>query len=159
ATSGPLTVNTGAGNDIINVGSTSNTINGIQGALTVNGQADTDTLIINDQGSLLPNVYTQTATTLTRSAAATITFSGIEDLPIHKGAQIAGAPQAKNLALPKAIEAGQFAAGIGQLGDADAAAKLTLVVDWGDGSKPQTIEPGRDPFSLTHEYQKAGVYT
>src|SRR5262245_2054229 len=160
ATSGPLTVNTGAGNDIINVGSTSNTINGIQGALTVNGgQADTDTLNINDAGSLLPNVYTQTATSLTRSGAATITFGGIENLQIHKGAQIAGAPLAQNLALTPSIKAGQSATLTGQLTDADGDNKLTLTVDWGDGSPPQTTEPGQDPFSLKHMFKKAGTYT
>ena len=32
-------------------------------------------------------------------------------------------------------------------------------MDWGDGSKPQTIKPGQSPFHLKHHYAKAGAYT
>jgi hypothetical protein len=43
-TTGPLTVNSGAGNDVINVGDVFNTLEEIQGTVTVNGQTETDIL-------------------------------------------------------------------------------------------------------------------
>jgi PKD domain len=159
ATTGLLTVNAGDGNDVVKIGSITHNLNGIQGAVTVNGQAGTDTLNIDDQGSLTPHVYTQTATTLSRSGAATITFSGIENLQIHKGPQIAGAPHAKHLALTKSVKVGESATLTGRLEDPDKDVKLTLTVDWGDGSKPQTSKPGLKPFALKHKYVAAGTYT
>ncbi len=44
------TVNGGIGNDTINVGNSANRLDDIQGPLTVNGQAGTATLTINDSG-------------------------------------------------------------------------------------------------------------
>jgi hypothetical protein len=32
-------------------------------------------------------------------------------------------------------------------------------VDWGDGSAPHQSTPGRDAFSVSHRYAKAGTYT
>ena len=43
--------------------------------------------------------------------------------------------------------------------DANPAAKLQLTVVWGDGSPAQALKPGQKPFSLQHEYHKAGTYT
>lgn len=50
-------IQTGAGNDVINVGSATNQLAGI-GLVTVNGETGTDTLNLNDQGSVTPNPYT-----------------------------------------------------------------------------------------------------
>jgi acrosin len=159
-TTGALTVNAGSSNDVVNVGSTANTLDPIQGAVTVDGgTGGTDTLNVNDQGSTTPHTYTQTATTLDRSGAARITFANIEHLQVHKGPVAGSAPQAKNLTMTKSVKAGQSATLSGRLVDENAVAKLSLMADWGDGTKPQELEPGQSPFHLKHKYHKAGHYT
>jgi len=67
-------------------------LDGIQGALTINGSAnDTaspgDSLIFHDQGQTVGQTYTLTNTTLTRSnlTHATITFGTVETLEIDSG--------------------------------------------------------------------------
>ena len=45
------TVNAGAGNDMITVSNTDNTVAAIVDTLTLNGEADTDTLVIDDSGA------------------------------------------------------------------------------------------------------------
>src|SRR5262249_37219408 len=59
-----IVINSSAGSDTVNVGSSTNTLDGVQGPLGVNGSGGFDILNINDQGSTKPHVYTQTATTL-----------------------------------------------------------------------------------------------
>ena len=48
----PVTINAGAGDDVVNVGSAANSIDNLLGALTVNGQGGNNILNINDQGNL-----------------------------------------------------------------------------------------------------------
>jgi hypothetical protein len=43
--------------------------------------------------------------------------------------------------------------------DRDAVDTHAVRVDWGDGSKPTTVDPATSPLSLTHRYAKAGRYT
>jgi hypothetical protein len=81
----PTTVNGGSGNDTINVGSTSNTLSGIQGALTINGQAGTNSLTVSDQGATTGQTYTLAATTMARSGSATITFGTVSSLTLNAG--------------------------------------------------------------------------
>jgi hypothetical protein len=161
-TTGVLEIEDGAGKNTINIGSTANTLDTIQGVVSVLGALGGDTLNINDQGSTTPHSYFegtfQGTTTLSRSGAAAISFTHITDVHLNKGPEIK-APQAKDLTLTKAIRAGQFATLSGRLVDADPAAKLELTVVWGDGSKPQSLKPGQEPFSLQHRYHKAGAYT
>src|SRR5262249_11596762 len=93
-----------------------------------------------------------------RSGTATITFAGIENLQVHKGAVAGTAPMLTDLAFPTSIQPGHSAALAGRLVDPDQGDTLTLSVDWGDGSKPETITPDRRPFHLQHRYKKAGSY-
>jgi CSLREA domain-containing protein len=85
ATGVPVTVTGGSGNDTVNVGSPSNTLDAIQGALTVNGQAGTNKVTINDQGSPAAHTYTLTATALARSGASTLTFGTLKTLVVNGG--------------------------------------------------------------------------
>jgi Ca2+-binding RTX toxin-like protein len=158
-TTGPLVINAGGGNDTVNVGSLFNTLDTIQGAVTVNGQLGLDQLIINDQGSTTPHTYTVTATSVAREGAAKITFSGIESLQLNKGAVLGSPPLALDLALTDSARVGEAVTLSGRLWDADADNQLSLTVDWGDGSAPVRRQPGRDPFSLEHTYAKSGSYT
>jgi hypothetical protein len=140
----------------------SNNLDPIQGEVTVLGgsfESGTDTLTINDSGSTTPHVYTQTPTTLQRSGAAKINFFDIDILHIFKGPITGSPPLATNVSLPKSIKAGQAARLTGHLSEADGDTKLTLTVDWGDGSQPTPIKPGQKPFSLAHKYAAAGTYT
>ncbi len=47
----PVTINAGAGDDVVNVGSAANSIDNVLGALTVNGQGGNNILNINDGGN------------------------------------------------------------------------------------------------------------
>jgi hypothetical protein len=81
----PVTLNTGAGNDAVNVGSNpfNPSLDPIQGALTVNGQAGSDVLTLSDMGSTVGRTYTVTSTSVSRSGAALITYGSIESVAIN----------------------------------------------------------------------------
>jgi hypothetical protein len=79
-----LTVNAGAGSDVVNVGSFTGTLDDLQGPLTVNGQGGFNLLTVNDQGSA-NHTYSLTSTTLNRSGAATITYGGLVALALTSG--------------------------------------------------------------------------
>src|SRR5262249_5713214 len=126
ATGGPLDILGGGGPDAVKVGNLANKIDDIHGPINVNGGiGPLDSLTINDQGSITPHVYTQTANSLSRDGAATIFFSDIEKLTVNKGVVKGAAPRAKGLALSKSIKLGQPASLSGRLVDEDAKDKLT----------------------------------
>ena len=81
----PVIVNGGAGNDTFNVGSPSNTLAGIQGAVTLNGQAGSDAVNINDQGTTTAQNYVITATSVLRGGIAAITYGTVESLTLKGG--------------------------------------------------------------------------
>jgi hypothetical protein len=155
----PMTIVDGGNIDVIRVGSAANTLDGIQGPLTVDGSiSGINVLIINDQGSTTPHTYTQTPTTLSRSGAATISFFNVESVSVNKG-PVASPPAAKDLKLTPGPKGSRYVTLTGQLTDADPAAPLALTVNWGDGTQPQTVKPGQLPFKLKHHYARKGTYT
>jgi hypothetical protein len=159
-THGRLTIDAGFGKETINVGSAANTLDTIQGQVTVNGRAGgIDTLNINDQGSTTKHSYLQTANTLFRNGAAPITFSVIAHLNVNKGPVLGSPPRAKGLKVMQSARGSRLVLLTGRLTDAHAAAKLMLTVDWGDGSTPQSFKPGQSPFRLKHRYAMKGDYT
>ena len=81
------TVNGDDGDDIFNVGNVSNSLDGILGVLTINGNASSvsDTLNINDQGDVNDNIYTLNGTTLDRTGMAQLTYGTIEALNLNAG--------------------------------------------------------------------------
>jgi hypothetical protein len=68
----PLTINLGAGDDAVTVGSTSNNLDAILGALTLNGQGGLDAVTFNDQGTTTVQEYTLSADQLTRTDANSV---------------------------------------------------------------------------------------
>jgi hypothetical protein len=158
-TSGGLEIEDGSGKDTINVGSTANTLDTIQGVVSVQGGLGFDTLNINDQGSKTPHTYFQSSGLLARSGAADIFFSHIASLHVNKGPVQGSSPKARGLKLTQSAKGSHRVTLSGRLTDADRAAKLTLTVDWGDGLQPKTIKPGQSPFKLRHRYVKKGAYT
>jgi hypothetical protein len=74
----PITLYAGTGNDVVNVGSTTSSLDAIQGALNLNDQAGTDVLNFNDQAASTGHVYTLNGGSLARSGAATVTFGSFE---------------------------------------------------------------------------------
>jgi hypothetical protein len=163
-TTGSLEIEGETGQNTTNIGSTANTLDTIQGSVTVLGALGGDTLNINDQGSTTPHTYFQGVNFqgvgfLRRSGAAEIDFTHIASLHINKGPVVGTPPAAKGLKLTPGPKGSRQVTLTGQLTDADPAAQLTLTVDWGDGTQPQTIKPGQSPFSLKHKYARKGSYT
>jgi hypothetical protein len=88
-----VTIHAGGRNDTINVGNAANTLDDIHGPLTVDGQAGTDTLNVNDQGSTTPHLYSVTSTRVIRAPGGpTIDYSNIEILNFHPGVTILPPP-------------------------------------------------------------------
>jgi Ca2+-binding RTX toxin-like protein len=168
ASPAPLQINGLGGNDTFIVGNSRNTLDDILTPLTLNGNSGFDTLIVNDQGSTVGHFYGVTATTVTRQIGTdvTINYAGIDSLQLNKspvpitfGHDPFFPPQVKNLAFPQSIRVGQLANLTGRLVDQNQGDTLSLTVDWGDGSAPTVIAPGRKPFHLKHKYAAAGTYT
>ena len=161
STSGPISVNAGPGNDAVTVGSLANTLDPIKAVVTVNGQADSDVLTVNDQGSPVSHAYGQATATIARSGAAAINYFSIEHLVLNKGPVSATgtAPQLVDLALPATIDRVEGATLTGRLTDPDAADTLSVAVDWGDGSAPSALQPGRSAFAVKHWYRRPGQFT
>jgi hypothetical protein len=67
------TINMGAGNDSGILGGAANNLDPIQGPVTFNGQAGTNKVTANDQGSSTAHTYTLAGQTLSRTGAASIT--------------------------------------------------------------------------------------
>ena len=96
-TSGPTTVNTGGGTNTVNVGSLSpavgGIVDGIQGALVVGGSGP-DTLNVDDTGSTIAKTGTLTSTTLTglKMGPAGITYIGLAFVNINLEAAATRSP-------------------------------------------------------------------
>ncbi len=76
ATAGPLTVNLQGSADRLNVGSTANTLDTIQGALSITSTSSSNRAVFNDQGSAIGRHVTITDTGLQRSGAAPVSYDG-----------------------------------------------------------------------------------
>lgn len=86
ATAAPTTITTGTGNNTLLVASSTNTLDGIQGSLSLVGSS-TDTLTINDSGSLFARTGNLSATALTGFGMGTsgVSYSGIATLTLDLG--------------------------------------------------------------------------
>jgi hypothetical protein len=85
-TVGPLEIDTHGGGDIINVGDSANTLNGIQGPLVVDDiLGQTPTLNLIDSGESVGQYYYLTSSTLDRYMAATITYLRVQALNLYAG--------------------------------------------------------------------------
>jgi hypothetical protein len=94
ASSTPVTVNAGAGNDVINIQPSTpfgiSSLDTLSGAVTVNGQGGSDTVNINDQADAFNgDSYTITSSTVQRNAMALVTYGTIENLVINGAASAA----------------------------------------------------------------------
>src|SRR5262249_51337535 len=78
STSIVTTLNGGSGfRDVFNVGNNSNSLDDIQGALTINGQGGNDSLELFASGDGNANSYTITSTSVARAGAALITYNSL----------------------------------------------------------------------------------
>lgn len=72
----PVTVNGGDGNDTVTVGSAGNSLDAVQGSVAVNGDAGSNTLLLNDQGTTASQLYLVTPSIVVRINMATFTATG-----------------------------------------------------------------------------------
>jgi hypothetical protein len=88
----PVTVNAGAGTDAVNIGSAANSLDAIQGSVTVSGNGRT-TLTLNDQGTTDREEYDVHSTQITRepitspptSPTQTVTYSDLSGITLNGG--------------------------------------------------------------------------
>jgi hypothetical protein len=83
--SGPLTLNAGTGSNTVNLGNSLNRLDDLRGPLTVNGQAGTTRLNVNDQGTAAARTYTVTPTTVAWGGP-TVSYTGLGSLTVNGGA-------------------------------------------------------------------------
>jgi hypothetical protein len=81
--SGPVIINLGSGTNAINLSPMAQNLDHLAGALTINGGAGTNTLVVNDQGMASNETYTLTSSTLVRSGAGKITYNEIANLVLN----------------------------------------------------------------------------
>jgi len=85
----PVTVNTDGGNDTVIVGKPTivgDVLSSIESKVSVNaGGGTNDVLLLQDFGSFTDNTYTISDTTVTRSGAGSVTYSGVEELTLNAG--------------------------------------------------------------------------
>lgn len=81
----PLAINAGAGNDVVQISSNTLNLNQIVGAVTVNGQAGNDAVVVHDEANLQDAIFDLTRRTLTRASFGGLTFGAIEQLQLNQG--------------------------------------------------------------------------
>jgi hypothetical protein len=159
----PVQINGFSGSDNFVVGDRNNTLDSIQGVVTVSGNSGNDKLTADDFGSTVFHFYQTTATQVKRLPDVVINDSGLESVEVLPSPVLVPTftfpPGAKNLKFPSSITAGASATLTGHLADANRDKNLTLTVNWGDGSESQKSHPGTKPFAVKHKYAKAGTYT
>jgi acrosin len=79
----PVTLKTGGGNDVVNVGSASDSLDGILGRVSIDGQLGADRLSLNDQGRARGLLYEVNAAAVLREAMAPVSYAGVEDLTLN----------------------------------------------------------------------------
>ena len=79
----PVTLNGGNGNDTFNVSPTAQNLDSIQGALSLFGGGGTDSVTLNDQAKAGDTTYSLTSTTVNRTGAAQISYTGDEGLTLN----------------------------------------------------------------------------
>src|SRR5262249_43683651 len=82
----PVTLKMGGGDDVVTVGSATNSLDTIRGQVTVDGQVGVDRLTINDQGAVRGVGYTITSTAVSRfgdTPVASVSYAGVEDLTVN----------------------------------------------------------------------------
>jgi hypothetical protein len=157
-----IQLNGGSGSDFFNIGSPSNSLDGIRSVVVVEGGVGGhNTLFVQDEGAALGHNYQTPPNEIFRSGGGTppvtILFNNhFQNVQLFRNGQ--PGPQAQDLALTERVRVGQQATLTGQLVDDDPNQVLSLTVDWGDGSDPETSTPDRDPFEVTHTYASPGRY-
>jgi hypothetical protein len=86
STAGPVVnLNTGAGNDRVNLGSAANVLDDILADVNIDGQGGTNILTLNDQGNIASQTFTVAATSVTRSGIGLIGYNNVSSLTINGG--------------------------------------------------------------------------
>jgi Ca2+-binding RTX toxin-like protein len=80
-----VTVNAGSGNDTFHVGDATNTLDGLLGSLSVNGQGDSDVLNVADQGTAAAKTYTLGFSSVGRTGTASIFYGTVEGVAVQAG--------------------------------------------------------------------------
>jgi hypothetical protein len=85
ATTGVLNINEGNGNDTVNISSSAHNLNTIQGAVNIAGGAGNEVLVVSDQSNSSNLTYTMTATSLSRPGAAAINYVLMTSVTLNGG--------------------------------------------------------------------------
>jgi hypothetical protein len=106
----PVTVNVGGNQDVVNVGSATQSLSNIGGAVTLNGNGST-IVQVNDQAQSDPGLYTVTSSTISRAGVA-LTYQGVAALTLNSGSATGPAYSFLNVSSTAACTATTINAGI-----------------------------------------------
>jgi hypothetical protein len=150
----------GSGLKLFGVSGNESNLDTIRGPLDFFGQGGHADLEVDDRNAPFGHTYQTPPGQIVRSGLGgprvVIDFFNMQEVHLTRNRQ-QGA-QAQDLALPERVGVGQPARLTGTLVDADPNQVLSLTVDWGDGSDPETSTPDRGPFEVTHRYASRGDY-
>jgi Ca2+-binding RTX toxin-like protein len=165
----PVTLNMGAGNDVVNLGTrTGSSLDGILSTVTVNGEAGTDSVILNDQVDDNGNSYGVTATGVTRSIFASsptiLNYATVESLALNAGNfNDRVSVQSTNAATPVALKLGGGDDDVtvaGQFGFTQTSLNTILgavTVDGQDGSDDLIVDDRAGGYGRTYTVTATAV--
>ena len=76
-------LNGGLGNDTFRIGNAANQVGTVLGAVFVNGEGGTDSLLYDDSGNAVGSTYTLTSTTISRTGVGLVTYGTVESLTLN----------------------------------------------------------------------------
>src|SRR5262249_40131149 len=81
----PVSVETGRGNDLLQLGNDSNGLAAIRGPLFINGQGGINSLLLHDEANLAPQTFVVGPQSLARGGRPNIAYFGIASLALNAG--------------------------------------------------------------------------
>jgi acrosin len=149
-TTGALTVNLGGSSDAVNVSPTAHFLDNIKGNVIVNGTGS-NTMTVFDQSDPYGDTYTLTATSVTRTFSAVITYGGLSSVVLDGGsASDTYYVNSSNSSTPLTINAGAgndtVYVGTGNLDNVAGA----VAVNAGGGTNAVVLQDASAPFGDTY---------
>ncbi len=154
------TVLAGTGDDTIILGGAANSLDALQGALTIDGLGGSDALVINDQATATPGLtYTLTATTFQRTGTALVSYANVQSVTLNTGTGV-DTVNLQSTTVPVAVNTfgggGLDLVALGNGGSVQAI-QASVLIGLGSASAAQVrVDDSADPVSQSVTMATAG---